>query len=370
MMKSLDLIKNNFNTYRVTYGGIIIVLALVLLELIHFVVPNSPALMSIVLVYVAFQNGLIPALIFTLILWMFTVFHFSLPGHFFHFNKSDLIRVITFAFAYPANAFMVGLLKNKLMDKIHDEKIMKEQMLSSAKMSSLGEMASGIAHEINNPLAIISVKCQQLRRLAIEKKISNEQVLKNTIEINQTIERMSKIIKGLKSFARDASHDDMEMVSLNSVIDSTLTLCHEKFNNNNVRLIYDLNKSSSLFLECRPTEISQVLLNLLNNANDAIENSEEKWIEIVTSENDDLISTSITDSGKAIPEKIRGSIMQPFFTTKEQGKGIGLGLSISLGIAKAHGGKLYLDEKCKNTRFVLEIPKKRNEAISTLKSVD
>lgn len=341
-----------------TWGALAIAIIFALLDLTKFSVPNSPALLTAVLVYVAFQNGLKPALFFAATIWIYTAFHFSLPGYLFHYDKDSLIRIITFAFMYPINAFMVGLLKNQLVDKIRDERIMKEQIISSAKLSSLGEMAAGIAHEINNPLTIISAKCQILKRMAQANKLSDELVSKNVEDINQTIERMSKIIRGLKSFSRDASQDNMEVASVNGIIDSTLSFCQEKFNNRNVRLIYENEKSSHLFLMCRPTELSQILLNLLNNANDAIENSEDKWIEIAANEHNDQISISITDSGNKIPENVRSKIMQPFFTTKELGRGTGLGLSISLGIARAHGGTLSLDETCKNTRFVIKLPTK------------
>jgi two-component system sensor histidine kinase DctS len=110
-------------------------------------------------------------------------------------------------------------------------------------------------------------------------------------------------------------------------------------------------------LECRAVQISQVLLNLINNACDAISSLNEKWILINAIERNNLIEISVTNSGPKIPAHIREKLMQPFFTTKEVGMGTGLGLSLSKTIAEAHGGRLYLDLGAENTRFVLELPK-------------
>jgi signal transduction histidine kinase len=114
-----------------------------------------------------------------------------------------------------------------------------------------------------------------------------------------------------------------------------------------------------LTIECRPTEISQILLNLLNNAFDAVFSLSEKWVELQVEELPDEIRIQVTDSGSGISKGIREKLMQPFFTTKEPGKGTGLGLSISNRIALKHHGKIYLDESCKNTRFVLVLPKRQ-----------
>jgi signal transduction histidine kinase len=112
-------------------------------------------------------------------------------------------------------------------------------------------------------------------------------------------------------------------------------------------------------LECRPTQITQVLLNLLNNARDAAEESEERWVQLDVTELADWIRISVTDSGKGIPVEIREKIMSPFFTTKAVGKGTGLGLSITKSIVDSHRGTLILDEESVQTRFVIELPKRQ-----------
>jgi len=184
--------------------------------------------------------------------------------------------------------------------------------------------------------------------------IDLEKIKVELSKIESTAHRIEKIVKGLKHFSRNDLTDPFELVSASSVIDSSLELCNEKLKNNSIELRMNLN--SNLMIQCRPIQISQIILNLLMNANDSIEFIDEKWISIDLSELNDKVKISITDSGKGIPPEIVEKMMQPFFTTKGVGKGTGLGLSISLGIAESHHGKLYYDSDSKNTKFVLELP--------------
>jgi signal transduction histidine kinase len=140
-----------------------------------------------------------------------------------------------------------------------------------------------------------------------------------------------------------------------------LNLCEQKIKNAQINLIVKM-PEDEIVVECSNTQISQVLLNLIGNAHDAIVSFESKWIilEFKLINNQSFVECSVTDCGNGIPKEIVEKLMQPFFTTKDVGKGTGLGLSISLGIIKAHKGKFYLDESSKNTRFVFEIPLKSN----------
>ena len=211
-------------------------------------------------------------------------------------------------------------------------------LVHSSKLSALGEMAGGVAHEINTPLAVISMRIEQLEDLAREesegKKLNKEDVIAITQVITKTVKRISKIITGLKSFARDGSKDSLSKVAVVDLIKDSFSLCSEKFANHGVQL--DMKSSSKnleqLFIDCRETEISQVLINLLNNSFDAIEKRSHPWITVFIEEDGDRINISVIDAGEGIPLEIQDKMMQPFFTTKEIGKGTGLGLSISQGI--------------------------------------
>jgi C4-dicarboxylate-specific signal transduction histidine kinase len=159
----------------------------------------------------------------------------------------------------------------------------------------------------------------------------------------------------MQSFARNAENDPMESVTVKNVLDQTLVLCSERFRNHDIRLELDFPMEES-YLHCRPTEIQQILINLVSNSFHAVENASERWVRLGVSVSAEKTEFSVTDSGAGIPPAIRAKIMQPFFTTKQAGKGTGLGLSISRAIAVQHKGDLFLDTQCKNTRFVLSLP--------------
>lgn len=228
------------------------------------------------------------------------------------------------------------------------------QMIQSNKMASLGEMASGIAHEINNPLAIIKMTALQM-----QKNISDENtVLKNgAAKIDSTVDRISKIIQGLRTFSRDGRNDPFEIVSFDHLIDEILSFCKERLKHHSITLIKD-ELDPNLVFEGRQIEISQVILNLLNNAIDAVDPlpADNKWIRISAKNNGSFLEIKIIDSGNGIPMEIQSKMFQPFFTTKEIGKGTGLGLSLSLTIIKNHLGEIFLDNDSPNTCFVLRLP--------------
>jgi C4-dicarboxylate-specific signal transduction histidine kinase len=233
------------------------------------------------------------------------------------------------------------------------------QLASAAKMSALGEMAGGVAHEINTPLATILLIADKLHEAFKNGESDPEKDLKSVEIILKTVERIGKIVKGMRLFAGDRGTDPMLSVRVDQIIGDTLSLCQQRFYNGGVTVEVKGLEASDLEIECRPTEISQIVLNLLNNAYDAVEPLTERWIQIHVADRASDVHITVTDSGPGIPANLREKIMQPFFTTKELGKGTGLGLSISASLAEAHGGRLFVDENTKTTRFVLKLPKKQ-----------
>lgn len=231
----------------------------------------------------------------------------------------------------------------------------KEKLINNTKMAALGEMASGIAHEINNPLTIISGSAMIVRKIIEDKDFDLKVLEKSMCKIENTAQRISKIIDGLKSISRNADNDPMDKVNIKNVISETLTLSQEKFKNEKNKLIVDYD-DSDIFVLGRKSQLTQVLLNLLNNSIDALEKSTEKWTKIHVYKKDLNINVAVTDSGSGISEDVLLKLMQPFFTTKAVGKGTGLGLSISKGIIESHKGRFYYDKNCDNTRFVISIP--------------
>jgi signal transduction histidine kinase len=233
--------------------------------------------------------------------------------------------------------------------------------VQNSKMAALGQMASGMAHEINNPLSIIKGRAD-----LIVGKISRSQtppdrdwLIGEMKKISLTVERIAKIIKGLRAFSRNSEDDAPAPVYINELISNTLELCQEKIKQRNINLDIDPVPAESIL--GRESQLVQVLLNLIGNAIDALDNSDNKTIEVRFLLLRDNLQIRVTDYGPPISSEIIHRLMEPFFTTKEAGKGTGLGLSISKGILESHQGRLYFDKASKNTCFVMELPRlKRN----------
>jgi PAS domain S-box-containing protein len=237
---------------------------------------------------------------------------------------------------------------------ITERKLDELKLTYSAKMASLGEMAGGIAHEINNPLAIILGKVTNLKRLVTEPAVREEELVEELDSIERTGLRIAKIIRGLRAFSRNGDADPMNRVPLSRIVDETLELCSERLKSRHIDLY--VTGDRDLVVSCRPSQLSQVLMNLISNSSDAIEALLSPWIRIDLTRTSTHLEFSVEDCGPGIDERIREKMMQPFFSTKEVGRGTGLGLSISKGIIEAHGGQLRYDDTGRNTKFIVELP--------------
>lgn len=267
-----------------------------------------------------------------------------------NFSNPDVLSIVNFLGALVISLVFVSIF-------IITNRKQQAQLAQSYKMASLGEMASGIAHEINNPVSIISGKIRLLTQSINQNNFSKEQVLTELEKINQTASRITKIVKGMKSYSRHELDDPMTDVNMAVLIDNVLTLSGERLKNNQIQIDVSL-PAQEVMIHCHETQIMQVILNLLGNSFDAILNMSEKWIKVDVQKKDGFVEVAVTDSGMGIPEEIAKKIMQPFFTTKEVGQGTGLGLSISKGIIETHRGQFWYDSESRNTRFVIRLPLK------------
>ena len=220
---------------------------------------------------------------------------------------------------------------------------------------ALGEMAAGIAHEINNPMTRVVVLAEKLEMLGERGPVEQGEALSIARAVVDTAMRIAGIIQGLQAFSRDSTHDDLDKVPLAALIDSTLSFCRARMHARNIELRVQ-GASEEEWVLARESQLAQILLNLVNNSMDAVESLGEKWIEILTRAGGGL-EIVVTDSGHGIASPIRHRMFEPFFTTKPVGRGTGLGLSISRGIASAYGGALVYDESSPRTRFILRLPK-------------
>lgn len=249
----------------------------------------------------------------------------------------------------------VAIERQRTENLIHQQ---QAKMMASSKMAALGEMAGGLAHEINNPLAIVHGLAGQLEQLSELNDLDEAKVADIARRIQATAMRISKIVKGLRSFAREGENDPFQRTLVKTVIEDTLSLCGERFKTYGIKVKVGVIEDS-LAIECRAVQICQVLLNLLNNSFDAVQNLADKWIVIEATSERDGVLISVTDSGRGIPQELREKIMQPFFTTKPVGMGTGLGLSIASGIVAAHRGELSLDSSSPQTKLCVWLPKQQ-----------
>lgn len=243
----------------------------------------------------------------------------------------------------------------------------QQVMAQNAKMTALGEMAGGIAHEINTPLGAILLNASSI----LEKVDGSDPAFlrKRVDAIIKIVDRISKIINGLKRFSRTSVVSEKTDNSVRTIVEDTLSLCSERLRRHSIKLeIVGLDED--LNFRCVPEQISQVLLNLLNNSVDALCEAipeGQRWVKVEAKEAANQLEISVTDAGGGLSDTVAAKLMQPFFTTKKQGSGTGLGLSISRGIVEDHGGQLVYDKSSPHTRFVMRFPRtavEKSEAVA------
>jgi signal transduction histidine kinase len=230
------------------------------------------------------------------------------------------------------------------------------QLVSSAKMVAMGRMAAGIAHEVNNPLQRIVGHAERLKYVSLSAPESREQVIALSEQIQSVAMRIGAIVKGLLTLSRDSSGDPLIAVPVRSIVDLSLDYCRARIDSHQVELrVCEI--PTDWQVVGREAQLSEVLLNVLNNAYDAVVEAGQRWIKIEAEADQKWIELAITDSGSGVNPAVQHRIFDPFFTTKALGKGTGLGLSVSQGIMNSHGGNIQFDTKSQQTRFIIRIPR-------------
>ncbi|NRA45890.1 MAG: GHKL domain-containing protein [Oligoflexales bacterium] len=265
-------------------------------------------------------------------------------SYLFLFGNMLLLALVSYTLAALVEKYQLRLLKDE------------SENIDRSKKASLAIMSAGIAHEVNNPLAIIYARSDQLSHLAKLGRLDQASITKGLDNIKKNVERISAIVKSLRYFARDTSDDPLEPHSLKRIIDESLVLSSDQIFTNRVAVSIE-GDHDNIIVECNPSQLMQVMFNLLSNSCDAVAKLSEKWIKIKIVDDEGIAKILVIDSGQGIDEAVRKSIMQPFFTTKDVGQGTGLGLSLASTIIERHHGKLYLDSYHENTCFIIELPK-------------
>jgi two-component system NtrC family sensor kinase len=250
-------------------------------------------------------------------------------------------------------------LAQRLADAYRERTVMAHQVIETGRLASIGELAAGIAHEINNPVAIMVQEAGWIDDLLGEgEPCTGENLAEITRAVGQIRtqgDRCKEITYKLLSFARKTDPTVRE-VDLNLVVDEVIGLTSQKTRYANVRIETELDPDLPK-IQASPSELQQVLLNLVNNAIDAIERP-GGTVTVATRTAGEEVVLEVRDTGKGIPEANLGRIFDPFFTTKPVGQGTGLGLPICYGIVEKMGGRITVESEIeKGTTFTVFIPR-------------
>jgi signal transduction histidine kinase len=228
-----------------------------------------------------------------------------------------------------------------------------------SKLIALGQMASGLAHEINNPLSVIRMNAEMLMSL-INQDVAKNFLLDKASKIIKTSDRITGIIRALKSISASSSNVHFSYCSLEQIIKDIVELSSVRMKNETIQFTYSMSdelKNYQCYLES--THISQAIINLVNNSIDAISECREKWIRVEFQLTESKLQIRVIDSGAGIPEHLLHKIRQKFFSSKKSEKGLGLGLNLVTAYVASHGGELVYGLSEGHTSFTIELPRDR-----------
>jgi len=237
----------------------------------------------------------------------------------------------------------------------------QEQLVQAGKLATLGELTTGVAHELNNPLNNIGLFMGNALDLIGLGVTDREHIARELQNAMRQVRKATEIISHLRTFGRVAPVS-RELVSMNQVIGRALSLMQEQLRLREIEVELDVSAQRAVVIG-NPIQLEQVLINLLTNARDALVESPRKIIHISCEVRDGVVDLAFSDTGPGIPEGLERRIFDPFFTTKEVGRGTGLGLSITYGIIKEHGGTIAVANRPgEGATFLIRLPLASDDA--------
>lgn len=267
----------------------------------------------------------------------------------FRFGEKDLHIKVT----ETTNPIDESRLKVLTFHDLTEKRQLEEKMIFSSKMASLGQMAGGIAHEINNPLTVARNSLYLVKRGISSCVALDPNLLKKFDEIDQGFDRAKKIVSALLTFSRSSGGSPSEKIKCKEVVEEVSLLAIDKVKRNDVRL--KISCPEYIEILARKTDLCQAILNLVNNSCDACFGQDVREVRIDVELVQTQVRISVEDTGPGIPKELQEKILEPFFTTKAIGQGTGLGLSVSRELVIAMGGGLTL-ESLSPARFVISVP--------------
>lgn len=241
---------------------------------------------------------------------------------------------------------------------------LNEELIQSSKMAALGKLAAGVAHEVNNPLAVIREKAGWMRDLLEEEDVrasTNFKEFEDAVEkIEQHVERAGNVVHRMLGFARRMEPVCNDLY-INDVLKQTTAFLDNEIRFRNIELIWNLTPDLPT-IQSDASQIQQVILNLFNNAIDAIDRNGHITVTTGYEAESDMVSISLRDDGPGMDKEVQRRIFDPFFTTKKVGEGTGLGLSISYSIINKLGGTIRFESEVgQGTEFVIHLPVKHHD---------
>lgn len=241
-----------------------------------------------------------------------------------------------------------------------EAKLLQEQLeieraksAHAAKLASLGEMSAGIAHEINNPLGVIAGNIPLLQKF----KNDPEKFTAKVGALLKASDRIERIVKGLKKFSRSSDKSPRKRENLKNLVNEALVITDAKSRRHSTPISCEI--AGDLEVLCDGVEIEQVIVNLINNAIDAVKDMQEKWVKVESLIEARQVVLRVSDSGPGISQEVEKKLFQPFFTTKPVGEGTGLGLSVAKGILDQHGATILVNRTFSNTCIEIRFPPAR-----------
>ena len=246
------------------------------------------------------------------------------------------------------NGILLDITKEKEMETelFHQKKLLE----TSSRLASLGEISAGIAHEINNPLAIILLKLDDLREQCSVQISNNPDILKGFDYIDNAVSRICKIVDSLRYLSKERNANKDDFCRIYTEAKMSLELVRELYRNKGIKISDNITNSETL-IHSPSTFVHQILLNLVSNAKDATMNTPDPEINIEIFEQNRFVCLSVEDNGPGIPKNIKDRIFEPFFTTKGVDNGTGIGLSMCYSMIRGVGGKLICESSSKGTKF-------------------
>lgn len=271
-------------------------------------------------------------------------------------NRDRLYRNRELKISSEIIAKMNEELERRIEERSRELNQTQAQLFQTSKLATLGEMSAGIAHEMNQPLGGISLVCANIRKMMERGKLTNESLQEDVSDIEKSVHRMTRVINHIRTFARQ---DTLKFVDMEvaATIDSAMSLLAEQLRLHEIEVVLDLGSNIPKTIG-EPYQLEQVWINLISNGRDAMDEKAQKIkdgrlpsedyrkkliISVSFDPSTNIIKVSFTDNGLGLSPEKKAKMFEPFYTTKEVGKGSGLGLSISYGIIDSHKGKFEVE---------------------------